>query len=120
MTSGTLKLTSGVISAHIDGHTVTTFDAAVSGKFAGVEFALDEGAVHIGPQNDRRAPLTLSVSMHPGHMEQMLVALANALDMPAFTKGEWLEIAGALACLHASNLDGFVERIRAAYQDPSE
>jgi hypothetical protein len=93
-TNGKLTLDEGLISVNLP--TPAAIDAAVSGDMAGIEFEVDHANITIGPRSDYRAPLTLSISLHPGKMLELAVALLDALGTPAFNEREWRTIANAL------------------------
>lgn len=111
----TLELSEGLVTANapVHGH----IDAAVSGDMAAVEFAVDHVRVVVGQHEDwpyRANPIAM-LSMHPATMAQLALTMLEALGTPAFNEREWLQIADALAAVHASNLNEFVARIRGAY-----
>lgn len=88
-------------------------DAGHASQLAGVEIGVDP-EVRVSENERRTAHVSVSFSLEKGR--EIAVVLAQKLGLPAFTEPEWLEIAGVLEALHADNLRGYVDTIRAAYE----
>jgi hypothetical protein len=91
-------------------------DAGAASQLAGLEVGV-EPDLRVGENERRSTHMSVSFSREKGR--EIAVTLAQKLGLPAFTEPEWLEIAGALAALHADNLRGYVDTIRAAYAEGS-
>jgi hypothetical protein len=94
VTNGTLTLDEGLIGVSLPA--TAALDAAVSGDMGAIEFEVTDARVTIGPRSDFRAPLTLSISLHPNKMLELAMTLLDKLGTPAFNEREWLAVAGAL------------------------
>lgn len=92
---GRLELKRGTVSAHVpaNGHR----DAAVtkSMELAGVELEVDNVIVSARdtPDYPAAANQILTLDMHPGTMEQLVLLMCEKLGWPAFNANEWREIA---------------------------
>jgi hypothetical protein len=93
-TIGKLTLDEGLIGVSVS--TGAFIDAAVNDQLAGIEIAVTNVNVTIGPRSDYRAPLTLSIDLHPSQMMTLALTLLEKLGTPAFNEREWRLISDAL------------------------
>lgn len=115
-----MKLEANELERHTIGVALPVgayMDAGRAGDLGGLELAV-EPHVRISEPNPRHptGAAVLSITGHPGSLEQLAhVILDKVTNTPAFTEREWLEIAGVLRSLHASNLTPYADRIEQAY-----
>lgn len=98
--NGKLAVEEGLLAVQIQpgGHigAAVTASGDVAGDVAGIEIELAGANVHIGTPPDRPNALTLDIATERAEMERLLMMLAEALGLPAFTEGEWRITAEAL------------------------
>jgi hypothetical protein len=88
-----VKTEEGVVTGTVNG---VYMDAAVVGETAGLEVSLDQMHAFDQGRSMRHARLQLTLDMTPEVMSQMLMLLAEKLNLPAFAEHEWRRIWSAL------------------------
>jgi len=108
---GRLTLTHGGVSASVPNG--PWIEAAITDTIAGVELAIKNAIVSIGtPEHQRRADVMLTLDMHPATMTQLVLELARALKLPAFTDSQWLQIADACQQADLDDIAAHITRAR--------
>lgn len=95
-TTGNLDVSEGYVSATVPANGY--IDAGRSGDIAGIEFEVSRLRVGVGTNaNERHADLLVTLDLHPGTAEQLMLAIADKISHGgAFTSREWALIADAL------------------------